>query len=523
MVISGESKMKNKFFCVLCSVLCILLLISCASTQKAKETKAGPIVIDQTIEKDPKEQNMVPPAAPGPAVPEFIPVKEASSPLQTKMVSVAARNTPLREVLFTIAETANFNLVMERGVDTEIPVTMTLKNISVEDALNIIMGSVDYLYSIKDNIMTISAMGTEIFELGHPNVIQEYKIKAGGDILSGTSSASSGSGGNAVSGDVSLQSESDKTSFSFWDAVEKSLDTLLKPQSAGQGKIQPSFTVNRMAGTVMVTAAKKDLERVGAYINNLKKVLNRQVLIEARIVEVQLSKGLQYGIDWNYIARSVMLGGKVNFGTEAFTGVVDSNGPNFQVAVTENKNFTFLLRALQEQGDVSTLSNPRINIMNGQTALLSVGRNTSFVSRVETTTTTGTTPTTTFTVETNSVLSGVIFGIVPFINSNGEITLTITPIVSNLVELDKQSIGTGDNSIEIKLPTVDLREMSTTVKVMDGQMIIIGGLIDNKERLNEDKVPLLGDIPFLGTAFKSVDKVDEKTELVIMLIPRLIS
>ena len=218
-----------------------------------------------------------------------------------------------------------------------------------------------------------------------------------------------------------------------------------------------------------------------------------------------------------------MLGGKVNFGTEAFTGVVDSSGPNFQIAVTENKNFSFLLRALQEQGDVSTLSNPRINIMNGQTALLSVGRNTSFVSRVETTTTTGTTPTTTFTVETNSVLSGIIFGIVPFINNNGEITLTITPIVSNLVELERQSIGTGDNSIEIKLPTVDLREMSTTVKVLDGQMIIIGGLIDNKERLNEDKVPLLGDIPFLGAAFKSVDKVDEKTELVIMLIPRLVS
>jgi MSHA type pilus biogenesis protein MshL len=522
MVISGESKMKNKFFRIFCPVLCILLLISCASTQKAKETKAEPIVIDQTIEKDSKDQNMVTPAAPGPAVPEFIPVKEASSPLQTKMVSVAARNTPLREVLFTIAETANLNLVMERNVDTEIPVTMTLKNISVEDALHIITDSVDYLYSIKDNIMTISAMGTEIFELGHPNVIQEYKIKAGGDILSGTSSAS-GSGGNSVSGDVSIQSDSDKTSFSFWDAVEKSLDTLLKSQSSAQRKIQPVFTVNRMAGTVMVTAAKKDLERVGAYITNLKKSLNRQVVIEARIVEVQLSRGLKYGIDWNYIANSVMLGGKVSIGAETFTGVIDSNGPNFQIAVTENDKFSFLLRALQEQGDVSTLSNPRINIMNGQTALLSVGRNTSFVSRVETTTTTGTPPTTTFTVETNSVLSGIIFGIVPFINSNGEITLTITPIVSNLVELDKKTIGTGDNSIEIKLPTVDLREMSTTVKVLDGQMIIIGGLIDNKERLNEDKVPILGDIPILGAVFKSVDKVNEKTELVIMLIPRLVS
>jgi MSHA biogenesis protein MshL len=524
MDISGEGKMKNKIFHVLCSVLFVLLLTSCASTQKAEETDKA-LIIDQTIETTPKGQDTVSPKTPGPAVPEFVPVKEAGSPLQTRTVSVAARNTPLREVLFTIAETANLNLVMERDVDTELPVTMTLKNISVADALNIIMDSADYLYSVKDNVLTISAMRTEIYELGHPNVIQEYKIKTGGDILSGTASA--GTAGNNVSGDVSMQSESDKTSFSFWDAVEKSLDTLLKAQSAEQKKTKPSFTVNRMAGSIMVTATKRDLERVGAYITNLKKALNRQVLIEARIVEVQLSKGLKYGIDWNYVSKSVMLGGKINFGPEAFTSVVDSKGPNFQIAVTENNNFSFLMRALQEQGDVKTLSNPRINIMNGQTSLLSVGRNTTFISRVETTTTSsqGSLPTTTFTVETNSVLSGIIFGIVPNINAKGEITLSITPIVSNLVALDEKTIGTGtgDSTVQIKLPTIDLREMSTTVKVLDGQMIVIGGLIDTKQDLEEQKVPILGDIPILGAAFRSVDKSEAKTELVIMLIPRLVS
>lgn len=165
--------------------------------------------------------------------------------------------------------------------------------------------------------------------------------------------------------------------------------------------------------------------------------------------------------------------------------------------------------------------------MNGQTALLSVGRNTTFISRVETTTTTssGSLPTTTFTVETNSVLSGIMFGIVPQINGNGEITLSITPIVSNLVALDEKTIGTGtgESAVQIKLPTIDLREMSTTVKVLDGQMIVIGGLIDTKQDLQEQKVPILGDIPILGAVFKSVDKSEEKTELVIMLIPRLVS
>jgi type II secretory pathway component GspD/PulD (secretin) len=116
-----------------------------------------------------------------------------------------------------------------------------------------------------------------------------------------------------------------------------------------------------------------------------------------------------------------------------------------------------------------------------------------------------------------------MFGLVPYINSDGEITMTITPIISDLVSLDAEQIGSGGNSVEIKLPTVDLKEMSTTVKVLNGQLVIIGGLIDKEENLSEDKVPILGDIPFIGAAFRRVEKTQTNKELVIMLIPRLVS
>jgi MSHA type pilus biogenesis protein MshL len=290
-----------------------------------------------------------------------------------------------------------------------------------------------------------------------------------------------------------------------------------------EGVQQASFVVNRMTGTIMVTATKKDLRKVRDFIVNLRRVLNRQVLIEARIVEVQLSEGLKYGIDWSFIEDWQGVG-SINIKTARFSSVVDTTGPNFQISVT-GQNFTSILSALQQQGDVKTLSNPRVNILNGQTAMLSVGRNTSFISSVETTTTPteGAVPTVTFTVETSSILSGIIFGLAPYINNEGEITLTITPIVSNLVELEAETIGTGGNTVEIKLPTVDLREMSTTVRILDGQMVIIGGLIDRKEKLQEDKVPILGDIPILGMPFKRVEKSYENTELVIMLIPKLLN
>jgi type II secretory pathway component GspD/PulD (secretin) len=164
--------------------------------------------------------------------------------------------------------------------------------------------------------------------------------------------------------------------------------------------------------------------------------------------------------------------------------------------------------------------------MNGQTALLSVGREVSFVSRVETQTTasSGSIPTTTFTVDTSSILSGIIIGIVPHINEFGEIALSITPIISDLVQLQDKSIGqVSDNSVSISLPTVDLRELSTTVKVRDGQMIIIGGLISKKENLKDNQIPLAGNIPVIGTLFKSRDKKESRSELVVLLRPVLVS
>jgi MSHA type pilus biogenesis protein MshL len=318
-----------------------------------------------------------------------------------------------------------------------------------------------------------------------------------------------------------MTSSTDNTSFRFWDAIDNSLNSILQSEGAGGNSEQKAnFVLNRLSGTVMVTASKNDLQKVEKFLTSLKKVLNRQVLIEARIVEVQLSEGLEYGIDW--IAVGEWLGvGTTTLSTNLFTSVVSAGQPFFEFSITENDNLTLLLKALAEQGTVRTLSNPRVNILNGRTAMLSVGRNTTFISRVESTTTSDISSTTTFTVDTSSILSGIMFGLVPYIDSNQEVTLTITPILTNLINLESEIIGSGSGSVEIKLPTVDLREMSTTVKVLNGQLIIIGGLINRQESLNEDKIPILGDIPFLGPLFKSVDKSYENKELVIMLIPRV--
>lgn len=461
-------------------------------------------------------------------IPDFSPVSEELSPLKTRIVSISARSTPLRDVLYVVAEATGLNLVIEKGVDPETPVTLTLKNVSAEDALNTIFSSANFFYSIKENMLIVKAVETRIFEFGQPAVTQDYSVDVGGDILGGTSSGTTTTTSTNVKGNVSQKIQADKDSFKLWDSIDKALGNMLGISSAGTAahpsqQAQSSYSINRMTGTIIVTAAKRDLEKIERYISELKKVLNRQVVIEARIVEIQLSEGLKYGIDWSALDFSSL--GQVTVGTSNYAGVVSSDLPTFQIGVSR-WNFNGLLQALQAQGEVRVLSNPRVNIMNGQTALLSVGRNVNFISRVETTTSTvstGTVPTTTFTVQTSSVLSGIIIGIVPHINEHGEISMAVTPIVTDLVSLEDRVVGrVGENTIQISLPTIDLRELSTTVKVNDGSMVVIGGLIQNKDKLIDNQVPFLGNIPIIGYLFKSRDKHIEKTELVIMLKPVII-
>jgi len=456
-------------------------------------------------------------------IPDFVPVHEDISPLKTRIVDITARNTPLRDVLFIISEATDLNLIMEKEIIPELPITLNLKNVTAEDALNRVCASVDYYYTVKDNILYVKATATRTYELGMPAIIQTYHIDLGGDMLGGATSGTSGS--TTVKGNISQKAETDKAAYNFWDVIEKSLDKIISASTGAHSASPQTLSVNRITGTIIVTATKRDLEKVENYLSTIKKVINRQVLVEAKIIEVILSDGLQFGINWNFILNTGD-SPSATFATQKFADVVSTANPNFSIA-TAASDFTSLLRAIQTQGETRILSNPRLSIMNGQTAILSVGQDQNYISKIETTTTAGTTPITTFTVNTSSLLSGIMIGIVPFISESGEISLNITPITSDLVKIDSQKLGTPDTAgnypFLIQLPTINLRQMNTTVKVRNGHMVIIGGLISNREEYADSQVPFLGDIPILGYLFKSRSKTVTKAELVVLLQPVIIS
>lgn len=520
------------------------LLLSCSSM----DIKRDEVTIPQQVYEVRKEE----PVVKEPAMPDFVPATEDMSPLKTRIVDIVARHTALRDALYVIAEATGLNLVIEKGVASETPVTMTLRHVTAEDALQAVLSSADYFYAINNNMLVVKAVDTKIYELGRPSVIQSYNVDLGGDIFgSALAAGATGSGAGQqqsqqsgttnIKGNITQSAKNDPAAFGFWDAIEKSIANILGIQAGplaasaappGQGQIyaaeisasRQSFTVNRLAGTIIVTASKRNLERIDQYLGAVKKVINRQVLIEAKIIEVQLSNGLQYGIDWTQaLSKWSGIYNSASFGTKNFASVVSTGSAAFNVALAGN--LTLLLNALQQQGEVRTLSNPRVNIMNGQTSLLTVGRSNTFISNVNTSTTAvaGASPITTFTIGTSTVLSGIMIGIVPFISEDGEISLTITPIVSNLVQLQNTSVGQSGNQTQISLPTIDLRELSTTVKVRDGQMVIIGGLISQTESLQDNKVPGIGAVPGVGQLFTSRNKSENRSELVVVLQPAIIS
>ena len=149
----GDFQVKN----ILSFLFCVLFLISCAAAKPAKQTVHSSQSAVHKEEPSTEIKNIEP------RISDYVPVNEDITPLQTKVVSISARNTPLRDVLYTIAEAVNLNLVMESGVKPDLPVTMTLNNMVVQDALNIIFNSVDYFYTIKDNILIVKAVDTKIF------------------------------------------------------------------------------------------------------------------------------------------------------------------------------------------------------------------------------------------------------------------------------------------------------------------------------------------------------------------------
>ncbi|MFM5214057.1 pilus (MSHA type) biogenesis protein MshL [Aeromonas hydrophila] len=339
-----------------------------------------------------------------------------------------------------------------------------------------------------------------------------------------TSTSNRSSNGNSNSDSNGTRIETD-TNSDYWTNLRDTLQTLI---GSGDGR---AVITSPQAGLVTIRAYPKELKAVREFLNQSESHLKRQVVLEARILEVSLNEGYEQGVDWSGLSAS-WDGNKGITGGGSLTPSTIANTPNqifsalgggvgFKIS---DGNFNVAVNLLKTQGDVNTLSSPRVTATNNQKAVIKVGTDEYFVTNASTTTTTSGTsaPIVTPNVELTPFFSGIALDVTPQIDEEGKVLLHIHPSVIDTEEQKKTiDVGTADPLI-LPLAKSSIRESDTVVQANNGDIIVIGGLMKTDKQEIVSKVPLLGDIPWVGEAFTNRRESTKKVELVILLKPTVV-
>lgn len=288
------------------------------------------------------------------------------------------------------------------------------------------------------------------------------------------------------------------------------------------------YTIDRPLGIITVTAPKSLLDQVDAYVKMLKAEMSRQVVIEAKILEVTLNTGSERGVDWTQFLNNAKNEGfniKANFGSN---GMFYPHGSNQFLASLElnRPQFTLLLDFLNNYGNVRVLSNPKLSLLNGQPAMITVGNTIKYIDEVKVNETSSAgSVTITYDIKTANILSGIGLSVMASIQGDDEVLLHITPITTELQEpIEYKDFTSSTGSLaSVGLPRVAIRELTTMARVKNGEFLIVGGLIDKKETNDDNGVPFLEKLPLIGYAFKHTKEFTNKRELIILLRPEIIN
>lgn len=277
--------------------------------------------------------------------------------------------------------------------------------------------------------------------------------------------------------------------------------------------------VNPIAGTITVSALPDQLEQVDTFIRTFEASIQRQVLIEAKIVEVNLDRTFEFGIDWNAVAKA----GTSTFGVQSRNLNPGPAAGNVQFTLSGGPGqITAVLSALSSQGDVRVLSSPRVSALNNQRAVFDVttGEIVFNVSRAFVPNATGTGATPITQVTPTQVNVGIVLDVLPQIGADNTVTMNIRPVVTSVA---RTAQFTDADGTVFQAPVIDTRESDTMARLRAGETIIIGGLMQTRRERTRAGVPGLRDIPLLGRLFTSYRDVERKAELVIFLTPTIIA
>lgn len=459
------------------------LLLSQACMVSKLERKQGPPFTLPT-EQQPRIQYSAPPPARITVLedtPEAFPEH-----LRDQKFSLRLNDADLNETLIALATQSGLSIVFTIPVKGSI--SMVLNEVPLEYALKAILKSAGYCYRIEDGIVYVQKYERKSF-------IVNYVYGT----ISSSSNSQSGTGSSSRNQSGSSSSSSNNSSADVWDDLESTLESLTSEGG--------TLVVDRHSGMIMMEDTSERLAMLEEFLTTFQTVANRQVLIDAKLIEVSLNEEFQMGIDWR-IPRL-----DLGFLADGTAGSATANLASGGIAefVLTSDHVTALLNLLGQQGQLNVLSSPRLASINNQPATISITEQIPYYTGQIST-------------ETSNIISwtvnfkqaGVVFELIPQIAEDGSIIIRLNHSISELV-------GYTDPVRAEPVPIIDVREATTTVRVGHGQTAIIGGLIREKFSEELSTVPVLSEIPWLGALFRKTLQVEKKTELVLLLTPYVIS
>ncbi len=445
--------------------------------------------------------------------PEIKPRFKELSPLDKERISMSFLQGDAVQVLQALAHAASLNLVLSVNFGQFQKITAEYQEMTIRSILNSICRMLNVVWYEQYGTIYIEPYARKILDLDFLASIRKSNFKVGGDVLGSGSQQKQQINSSPLSGHFGIEGGVDETVSDIYSSIVKTIGGMI-----GEDE---SFALNRQTGTLMVRARPKTTEDIESYITVLRNKYRRQVLIEAKIIEVGLSKKHQLGIDWRSVGGLISKHALLSSAgaTATIQPHVSPTDAFYSMNISSKySNVAGIFKALEEYGTLTVLSNPRLKTMNGQSAMLSVGQSVSYLRSFEQNSEgTGDNRTTDFTTEIGSVFDGILLGVTPVIENNDMVSLHIVPIKSDLVKLDTVSFGSLLSPYHLTLPTVNLREISTVSRIHSGDIVLLGGLIMEFDDKNESSVPILSDLPLFGGLFKLETKEKKKVEMVVVL------
>jgi MSHA biogenesis protein MshL len=445
--------------------------------------------------------------------------------LETRF-DVAANSINIKAFLMSLVEGTSYNLVVHDALVGD--VTLNLKNVTVIETLDAVRDIYGYEYQMSSYGIQVAPpkVRTKIFPINYLNVnrsgssgmrISSGQVTSVDSKEDSDNSRSTSSTTQAInSTQVNTNSEAD-----FWGQLKVTLEMMVSTND------NASIVVDAQAGMVIVRGMPETLKNIETFLERAELSVGKQVLIEAKILEVSLSEGYQTGIEWNTF-------GAGRDGTVADTKL-DVVGSMASEALRSNDqiggvfninfdigNFSGVIEMLETQGDVKVLSSPRIATVNNQKAVIKVGTDEYFVTELKSSTTTSSGSTTSFPeIIFTPFFSGIALDVTPQIGEDKEVILHVHPTITEVSEKEKTiELNTGALVVPLAFSTV--RETDSIIKAKSGQVVVIGGLMQNKKIMVETGIPYLRDIPYLGLLFGQQRESIVQSELVILIQPKVV-